>query len=358
MRDMHDKIKTSPPQWAGYFPLGRGNRVFLSRTTNPKTGLATGREVIAHTVVPSSRPVGADATRHTSGLEEVSAPPTQNITRPLIPSARCRQSGYGASATSGGVLGERSLIAALIIYGAAAMPFAVFAHEEDAATQSEVFWTAPIIVGSAVVAFLFIYILWWGIRRKRYRALAILVFVLGIFSAVSYSLYVTLKSGALREGVITCLQDGSCLWTAHVHAFIPIEACGKQLSLPAETGSLSLSHTHEERNVLHWHHRLPYDKENGLLLENNPFLLRSSFENIGVPFEKENFFGFKNGDMCQGGVAGSWKMFVNGKESGKFGDYVWHDRDVILFIFDEKSVPEIEGGLRKNPIVFPSLGRG
>ncbi|OGC50809.1 hypothetical protein A2716_02120 [candidate division WWE3 bacterium RIFCSPHIGHO2_01_FULL_40_23] len=220
-------------------------------------------------------------------------------------------------------------------------------------TLSPTLKTGVIIVGAlllaAAVFFLF---------TKRFKELMILFAVSAVAGIVGYSLIVTISSGALKSGVVTCLEDGRCFWTAHIHAYLAIEACGEKKLLPSEVGPLAKVHTHEEQNVFHWHDRLPYDTQKKEILDTKPLTLGSSFDDIGIPFDKGNAFDLKDGDKCPNKEVGTWRMFVNGKQNDEFRDYIWQDRDVILLIFGNKSPSEVEENLKINPIKFPALGRG
>ncbi len=216
----------------------------------------------------------------------------------------------------------------------------------------------PLKIGLVIAGILFLAAEIWLFLARRIKELLIFTIIAAVSVVVGYSLLITISSGALKSGVVTCLEDGRCFWTAHIHTYIAAEACGEEKLLPAEVGPLAKVHTHEEQNVLHWHDRLAYDLQKKEILDTKPLALGSSFDDVGISFDKGNAFGLKDGDKCPDGNGGQWKMFVNGKQTDKFRDYIWQDKDVIILIFDGRSPSEIEENLRKNPVNFPTLGRG
>lgn len=188
----------------------------------------------------------------------------------------------------------------------------------------------------------------------------VLLAALGVaaMAALAYSLYAALSSGADKQGLVVCPEEGKCFWTAHYHAFVHAEVCGEERRLPIEKGSLQRLHTHEEKNVLHWHDKLPYDKQSGNLTDATPLLLRETFGQLEIEFGKGSFWGRKDGDSCADGRQGSLKFFVNGQPNADYGEYAWRDRDVLVVVFDGRTELEVGEWLEKNPVQFPSLGKG
>jgi hypothetical protein len=217
--------------------------------------------------------------------------------------------------------------------------------------------TAPRVfaIGTGVLA---LAIMAWGITKKRLKSGAIGALIALAAGGIAYSLYVTLTSGAASRGVVTCVTPDDCFLTAHIHTYVPIEICGKELRLPIEKGSLTGPHTHEEKNIIHWHDRLPYDNAAKKLKETDPLKLGVFFDAIEIPFDLERIDDHQNGNLCEDGQPGFLKMFVNGTERGVQRDYVWSDKDVIFIVFDSRLPAEVEAWLKTNPIAFPTLGRG
>lgn len=184
-----------------------------------------------------------------------------------------------------------------------------------------------------------------------------LLLIVGI-GIIGYSLLVTLNSGANTEGIVTCPSPDNCFWSSHFHIYAPIQICGDEFLLPVETGSLQKSHTHEEKNIIHWHDRLPYDNVQKKITDTSDLKLGSFFDQVNIPFSSVQLNGKTNGDECSDGKAGSWKMIVNGKSSTEFRDHEMHDREVIWLVFDSRSVDEVLAAWNQNPIKFPTLGSG
>lgn len=213
-------------------------------------------------------------------------------------------------------------------------------------------------VALAAIPLMLIWVLTFLSKKKNFKMAIVLSIVALILMGIGYSLYVTKTSGAAERGVIVCPEENNCVWTAHVHSYVPVEICGEDKRLPIEKGSLQGPHTHEEKNIIHWHDRLPYDKQNSKILDATPLTLEAFFDAINISFSPDKILDKNIEDACPDGTKGTLKMFVNGKESKQFTNYVWKDKDVILLVFDSRTPEEIEKGLAQNPITFPTLGRG
>ncbi len=184
---------------------------------------------------------------------------------------------------------------------------------------------------------------------------------------IGYSLYVYFQSGAAAQGIIVCSKDNPnlCVWQAHIHSYIVPMLCGVEERLPTEVGSLQKSHTHEEKNTLHWHDRLPYDKSVGDITDKTPLTLDDSFHEIGVQLTDACFMGKCDDDLC-GSKPGTLKIFANTEKYWEKGtrwqevdvNYVWSDRDIIYIAFDEKSNEETLSYLNSARIEWPILGVG
>ncbi len=212
-----------------------------------------------------------------------------------------------------------------------------------------------------ILVIILLIIIWYsGLKGKKKnikRSITLSVILL-IAAGVAYSLYVTFTSGAAQSGIIVCPSENECYWTAHVHTYVPIKVCGEDVRLPIEKGSLAGPHTHEEKNIIHWHERLLYDKNTQKLVDATPLTLGAFFDAIEVQFTEDSILDKKNNDQCLDNTGGTLKMFVNGKYMPPSRDHVWKDREVIYFVFDSSNPSEIEKEISENPIGFPSLGRG
>ena len=179
-----------------------------------------------------------------------------------------------------------------------------------------------------------------------------------VIAALGYSLFVTFRSGANEKGIISCPSEENCIWTAHIHAYIPIELCGEDYRLPIEVGPLTGPHTHEEKNVAHWHDQLPYAVTTKLITDTKPLTLGAFFDAISVPFGTGLIGEYRDGNLCSNQKSGSLKVFINGEIASDYRDYIWQNRDVIQIFFDERSAEQTRLFVEEHPVSFPALGRG
>lgn len=193
-------------------------------------------------------------------------------------------------------------------------------------------------------------------NKKLAKNLFIVFGLLALAGFLVYSLIEYRKSGIVRGGVVTC-ANGQCFWSAHIHIDVPIQICGEKYVLPKFKGSLADHHSHGNENIIHWHDKIAFDAEKKQFSEPTPFALNLIFKTLELPITEESLLNKKDGDMCRG-LAATWKVFVNGAPRADWRDYEWKDRDIVLFVFDERTVEEVEEELRQNPIKFPSVGEG
>ena len=197
-----------------------------------------------------------------------------------------------------------------------------------------------------------------GIIKKKYKLGIIWFLILLALGGLIYSLIFTEKQNP-SNGIVTCPKsDGICVWTAHIHAYMPINICGEYFRLPTEVGALNMPHTHEEKNLAHWHDQLPYDMDTKSVKNVEHLLVKSFFDEIKIPFSEDRIANKKNGDLCPNGKPSTFRAFLNGLEKKDFPNYLWRDHDVIYFEFSDRKTSEIEKELKDNPISFPILGRG
>lgn len=173
----------------------------------------------------------------------------------------------------------------------------------------------------------------------------------------TYSILEYKKISVQSKGLITCAEE-KCFWTAHIHTLVRVNLCGQEFSLPKLVGPLSGIHTHTEKNILHWHDKLPADPETHALLDTTPLTIGFGLNVMSIPFTVDSLLEEKNGDMCPSGKPGSLKFFVNGTSLPADPSYVWKDRDIIDIIFDEKNEAEALEYVQTLPQKFPSLTSG
>ena len=192
------------------------------------------------------------------------------------------------------------------------------------------------------------------IKNKKLIKTFLIIFIsLSAIIFLAYSLLEYRRSGIAERGLITC-ANGQCFWSAHIHTYIPIQICGEKYFLPKFKGPLSGLHIHAGENVIHWHSKIAFDAEKKQFLESTIFALNLIFKTLELPITDKSLLGKKDGDVCRGSAA-TWKVFVNGTFSPDWRSYEWKDRDIVLFVFDARTVEEVEKELHQNPIRFPSI---
>jgi len=193
-------------------------------------------------------------------------------------------------------------------------------------------------------------------NKKFIKNLFIVLISLALVGFLAYSLIEYKRSGIAQDGVLTCANE-QCFWSAHIHINVPIQICNEKYVLPKFKGPLADDHTHGDENIIHWHDKIPFDAEKRQFSEPTPFTLNLIFKTLELPITEESLLNKKDGDKCRS-LAAAWKVFVNGVLRPDWGNYEWKDKDIVLFVFDERSVEEVEKELRQNPIKFPPVGEG
>lgn len=160
-----------------------------------------------------------------------------------------------------------------------------------------------------------------------YLVLAAFIVFLG------YSVYTYESSVEKIEEFEVCYED-RCIKTFHTHSMIDVRLCGERILFPLERGPLEGPHTHKERNMIHFHERLPYDPKTGILLETAPLKVGSFLSAMDMRFSKECVGKYCNGDVCPNGKRGQVKMSVNGVQNDEFENYAWEDGDDIQITFE------------------------
>lgn len=169
---------------------------------------------------------------------------------------------------------------------------------------------------------------------KKFLYALIAVAAIAAIGYMIYSVQLYKESGAEEEGLVACDANGeNCIIASHGHAEIEVNICGEDVNFPLEKGDLSKQHTHKERNLIHWHDRLPYDKKTGTVTDWSAFKLGGFFEQMEMRFNSTCVGNYCNSDRCPSGDAGQLKMWINDKENMEFDQYIWKDGDNILIIF-------------------------
>ena len=186
-------------------------------------------------------------------------------------------------------------------------------------------------------------------KRKNSWTPVIVVIVLVIAAGLGFSIYSFYSSGSAEKGIVVCDPNDSskCLWQDHMHALVIVSADGVSniRNLPLERGGLDKAHTHEERNVIHWHSSLPYDPVKQEVLDKAPFMLSNSLASIGIGLPED-------GKMFVKKKSGAWG------QRAEYGSYVWEDNDIIFVTTDSATNEEIISELASSDIRLPYLGVG
>lgn len=175
--------------------------------------------------------------------------------------------------------------------------------------------------------------------KKRPVVFKILIYlvILVIIVFLIYSYFSYKKSLGTEEGetFVICDQQQNCVIALHGHAEVDIKVCGEEVDLHLETGDLSSTHTHKERNLIHIHERLKYDNSTQTILQTEPITMKSFFNHLDVSIRfNSNCIADKcNGDLCNGNP-GTLKFYINDIENNEYENYIWKDHDKIKIIFE------------------------
>ena len=192
-----------------------------------------------------------------------------------------------------------------------------------------------------------------GMKSRKIKRTLILSLLILAATGLSYSVYILYSSGAASQGVVVCTTSTECYWSAHVHAEVNVNMCGKEFRFPVEKGRLDGPHTHEEKNLIHWHDRLKIDPSTKEILDPSSLTLGAFFDAMEMNLSETQIGDMQNGDLCNG--PSTLKMYVNGKPSASFRDYIWKDGDKISFVFDEKPAEAVEKEEQKATFLAPEL---
>ncbi len=186
-------------------------------------------------------------------------------------------------------------------------------------------------------------------KGKRSWTLIVVVIVVVAVAGLAYSLYSFYASGAADVGIVICDPNNpsDCLWQDHMHAMVLMsnDGAGNINNLPVERGNLDKAHTHEERNIIHWHSSLPYDPVKEEVIDKSPFMLSNSLASIGVDLPE-------NGKAFVKKKGGAWEQRT------EYGNYVWGDNDIIFVTTDASPADAIISELESSDIRLPYLGAG
>lgn len=126
------------------------------------------------------------------------------------------------------------------------------------------------------------------------------------------------KGVTTEKPITTCQPENApaekqkCYWTAHTHLTLKVIENGQEVALSFEKGDLQKSHTHAEKDKIHWHATLPVDPKTKQTTDYSALKLKAVLDEFKI-----NYQGKKT------------TVLVNGQEKKEGVDYVWQDGDTI-----------------------------
>lgn len=126
------------------------------------------------------------------------------------------------------------------------------------------------------------------------------------------------KGVSTEKPITTCQPENAppnkqkCYYTAHSHMVLNITIDGKKVDLPFEKGRLQKSHTHAEKNKIHWHATLPVDPKTKQVTDYSALKLKAVLDEMQINYKGKKVM-----------------VLVNGQEKSKGLDYVWQDGDNV-----------------------------
>ena len=228
----------------------------------------------------------------------------------------------------------------------------VYAHEEDeaattqetslSASRSAVHWLVDHyrwIAGAVIIVALIITLI------KSIKGILKLALSWGALLIALYIIYSVLYTYSLpeqeRETVITC-SGNNCTKSMHVHAYVDVQLCGKELRFPLEEGDLDAPHTHKEKNRVHIHDNFAFENRTQKILNTTKLTLGYFFDQIKIRFTENCIEKYCNGDLCKGkpGHLFVWTNVTPATQHelmpAAFRNYVWHDEEKIKIRFNEE----------------------
>src|SRR3989344_7868594 len=162
--------------------------------------------------------------------------------------------------------------------------------------------------------------------KKGSKAVKVIAYIIIIFIAafLVYSYFAYKHSLGEGENFIVCDNTNNCIVALHMHSEVEIKVCSEEIKLPLEAGDKTATHTHKERNLLHFEERLRYDNATQTILETEPITLKTFFnyQDVNIIFNSTCIADKCNGDLCNGNL-GTLKFSVNEMPNNEFESYVW-----------------------------------
>lgn len=171
--------------------------------------------------------------------------------------------------------------------------------------------------------------------KKKTKALkpTLVLLVIGLISlGLLYSVSVYYKEG-VEGGIIVCQTPDDCAISMHIHADIEVSVCGEEHIFGFEVGDLSKSHTHKERNKIHWHDLEKVNVETHEIIDSYELTVGAFFEQMGEKFTSECLLDKCVPDSCNGSP-GKITMTVNDVPNTELEKYIWSDGDKIVVKYE------------------------
>ncbi len=126
------------------------------------------------------------------------------------------------------------------------------------------------------------------------------------------------KGVTTEKPITTCQPENAppekqkCYYTAHIHMNLHVINGGQTVDLSFEKGDLQKSHTHAEKNKIHWHVTLPVDPKSKQITDYSPLRLKAVLDEFQINYQGKKI-----------------NVLVNGQEKSEGVDYIWQDGDTV-----------------------------
>ena len=104
-------------------------------------------------------------------------------------------------------------------------------------------------------------------------------------------------------------EQQKCSWTAHIHFHLNVFKRFQEIPIGFEQGDLQTTHTHAEKNLIHWHGLIPLNSNKKEVTDWSVLEIRKIPSDLKL------------------NIDGTPKFIVNGKEADP--SYIWKDGDHI-----------------------------
>ena len=126
------------------------------------------------------------------------------------------------------------------------------------------------------------------------------------------------KGVTTEKPITTCQPENAppekqkCYYTAHVHLTLKIIENGQEVALSFEKGDLQKSHTHAEKDKIHWHATLPVDPKTKQITDYSALKLKAVLDEFKINYQGKKV-----------------TVLVNEQEKKEGVDYIWQDGDSV-----------------------------